>query len=177
MPGCQGGRRFSSLGVGCGFAIWGPFRVRASDACTRSTRCGDGRQVARRQPPRQPDRVEVPSMCWACGSLDSRWCQTSGGEIRLSVTVHDLEMLPEGVRSQSEERMVYLIRMYDQNGNLIPNRQGKWYKCMCQNGQDELPCAPGSTRMRAQTECLSGKLFVGWAQPPLSRFLFPAFRQ
>ncbi len=48
----------------------GPFRVRASDACSRSTRCEDGSQLARRQPPRKPDRVEVPSICWACGSLD-----------------------------------------------------------------------------------------------------------
>ena len=47
-----------------------PLGVRASDACSRSTRCEDGRQLARRQPPRKPDPVAVPSICWACGSLD-----------------------------------------------------------------------------------------------------------
>ncbi len=47
----------------------GPFRVRAWDASSRSTRCEDGSQLARRQPPRQPDPVAAPSICWACGSL------------------------------------------------------------------------------------------------------------
>ena len=46
VPGCQGERRFSGRGVGCGFAIWGPFGVRASDACSRSTRCEDGSQLS-----------------------------------------------------------------------------------------------------------------------------------
>ena len=56
--------------------------------------------------------------------------------MRLPVRVHGLELLPEGVRSQSEKRMGYLLptRIYDQIGDLIPNRQEECYNCMCQNG-------------------------------------------
>src|SRR5271157_5476581 len=47
------------------FAIWGPFRVQASvrapESCAWSTRSEGGRQLARPQPRRKPDRVEVPS--------------------------------------------------------------------------------------------------------------------
>ena len=32
MPGGQGGPRFPGFGVGRGFAIWGPFPVRAPDS-------------------------------------------------------------------------------------------------------------------------------------------------
>ena len=36
MPGVQGGRRFSGLGVGCAFAIWDPFTVREPDKATET---------------------------------------------------------------------------------------------------------------------------------------------
>ncbi len=46
VPFGQGGRRFSGFGVGCGFAIWDPFPVRAPDrapeTCTWSTRSEGG---------------------------------------------------------------------------------------------------------------------------------------
>ena len=75
-PKClQGGRRFSGFGIGRGFAIWGPFPVQAPDkapeTCTWSTRSKGGHQLARSQPRRKPDRVEVPNMCLTCGSLVS----------------------------------------------------------------------------------------------------------
>ena len=47
----------------------GPFPVHASDACTWSTRCEDGRQPGRRQPPSSP-------MAWqqrACAGLAVHW--------------------------------------------------------------------------------------------------------
>ena len=49
VPGGQGGRRFSGFDVGCGFAIWGPFRVQASvkapESCAWSTRSEGGRNL------------------------------------------------------------------------------------------------------------------------------------
>ena len=70
MPGGQGGPRFSGFGVGRGFAIWRPFPVQAPDNApetwTWSTRSEGGRQLARPQPRRKPDRLEVPSICWTC---------------------------------------------------------------------------------------------------------------
>ena len=98
---------FSSLGVGCGFAIWGPFGVRASDACSRSTRCEDGSQLARRRT----------------------------------------------IRSVTEEKSIEsLLIVYDKTRNVVPNCQKKCHESMCRNGQDELPRAVGSTRVRARTE-------------------------
>ena len=102
---CSGSSRRwrTTLGVGYGFAIWGPFGVRASDACSRSTRCEDGSQLARRQP----------------------------------------------VRSVTEEKSIeFLFIEYDKIRNVVPNCQKKCHESMCQNGQDELPRAVGSTRMR-----------------------------
>ena len=70
VPGGQGGPRFPGFGVGRGFAIWGPFPVRAPDSApetwTWSTRSEGGRQLAGPQPRRKPDRVEVPNMRWTC---------------------------------------------------------------------------------------------------------------
>ena len=60
----------SALGVG--LPSGGPFPVRAPvsapETCTWSTRSEGGRQLARPQPRRKPDRAEVPNMCWTCGS-------------------------------------------------------------------------------------------------------------
>ena len=80
-------------------------------------------------------------------------CQASGGEMSLPVTVHDLEMLLERCKESDRE----------ENGVPINQCTVKFeigfkivreiaHKCMCQNGQDELPRAMGSTRMRARTE-------------------------
>src|SRR5271157_3220435 len=61
------------FGVGRGFAISSPFALRAPDNApetwTWSTRSEGGCRLARPQPRRKPDRVQVPSMCWTCGSL------------------------------------------------------------------------------------------------------------
>ena len=66
----QRGPRFPGFGVGRGFAIWGPFPVRAPDSApetwTWSTRSEGGRQLAGPQPRRKPDRVQVPNMPWTC---------------------------------------------------------------------------------------------------------------
>src|SRR5208283_5190117 len=81
------------FGVGRGFAIWDPFPVQAPDkapeSCTWSTRSEGGRQLAKPQPRRKPDRLEVPKMRWTCESPVSSWCQTSGGEMRLPTRVYD----------------------------------------------------------------------------------------
>ena len=54
--------------------IRGPFavphhRIAPPETWTWSTRSEGGCRLARPQPRRKPDRVQVPSMCWTCGSL------------------------------------------------------------------------------------------------------------
>src|SRR5271166_5343304 len=79
----QRGPQYTGFGVGRGFAIWGPFPVQAPDNAretwTWSTRSEGGRQLAGPHPRRKPGRVEVPNMCWTCGSLISCGCKTFGG--------------------------------------------------------------------------------------------------
>src|SRR5271157_5975164 len=58
-----------------GLPSGGAFPVQAPDRAperwTWSTRSEGGRQLARAQRRRKPDRVEIPNMCWTCGSLVS----------------------------------------------------------------------------------------------------------
>ncbi len=108
MPGCQGGRRFASLGVGCGLAIWGPVRGthRLRAPGQQGVRVGVNLVVGNFQAARWRGSTEPVLGLRFTGFL---MCQASGREMSLPATVHDLEMVLGGVRSRTETRMDSLL--------------------------------------------------------------------